>query len=278
MLINNDNYENIDEDTSYYDELKDFDDEIRNFTDPKIIEGNLIDQAAKKYIQDQYIKCKVHDFDLTVDTLNAKANKAIEILNSKDDVILFQPVFIYKNKAIAKLDALIRKNNIYTLIEVKGTTKPKYQYLVDIAYQSRIVNEVLNKKFNTKIDNYKLCLVAYTILKKNQIEFCFTNKVFLSKSSNFCQKQEVVINENIKFSKVYCQTKQRELLNPTEEITIYDLLNKQVKGKLNKLQTISYSQFIEPILTNEFDNIIERLLKQPINERPNLKPCLQHKS
>jgi hypothetical protein len=167
--------------------------------DPKIFEGNLIDKKSQSFIANQYKECPV--FDLSEIKENDKsAEKTIEILRHNDNVVLFQPAFIYKNKAIAKLDALVKSNNNYTLIEVKGTSRSKKMHLLDVYYQTQVANYVLKNEFNNLISDVKLCLVSYETLPKNEISFTFTDylsEVGLNGKKRLSSEQYAPIPEHL---------------------------------------------------------------------------------
>jgi hypothetical protein len=112
--------------------------DISAITDPKIIEGNKIDLESQKYIKSQYPNCEL----IVLEHMNNDdlTNKTLEILKEKDNVILCQSAFIYKGIAIAKPDGLVKVNGKYILIETKGTTTSKFQHLIDITFQEKVVN------------------------------------------------------------------------------------------------------------------------------------------
>jgi hypothetical protein len=142
--------------------------------DPKIYEGNLIDQESKKFIKAQFSMCrKIFDFDKMNLSNDDAFNKTKELLSNDDNFILFQPTFIYKNKAIAKPDAFIKHNGKYILVETKGTTTVKCSHLIDLTYQHIVINECL-KQINTTISQYYLCLIDYRLGEKNELGFCLS--------------------------------------------------------------------------------------------------------
>jgi hypothetical protein len=142
-------------------------------TDPKVIEGNMIDEQSKKFISDLYPDCEAIDLNAKADSL-ALANMTIKLLQEKENVIIFQPTFIYKDVAIAKPDAFIKRNNEFILIETKGTTSSKSVHIVDITYQAHVCNETIVKYFDKKIDEYYLCIVDYALRNKGEIGFKLT--------------------------------------------------------------------------------------------------------
>jgi hypothetical protein len=152
--------------------------------DPKVIEGNKIDKLSRTFIRDTYKGIyNVVDFDDFSLSNESSAAKTLEIMKTNDhDFIMFQPCFIYKNKAITKPDAFIRKDNKYILIETKGTTSAKMIHLVDIIFQSHVISEVLKSEMDAIISDYKLCLVAYEKAKRNEVTFILTDHVPVTKS------------------------------------------------------------------------------------------------
>lgn len=149
--------------------------------DPKFIEGRIIDQIAKEFIAKKFSECKVVDFDLDKSNIEVQAKKTIELINSSENLVLFQPVFIYRD-VIAKPDALVINNNLITLIETKGTSMTKINHIFDLYYQSQIVNGVLNN-FNKQVDHFQLCVLKYDLAKIKQTHFVLIDKASFSKGS-----------------------------------------------------------------------------------------------
>jgi hypothetical protein len=113
---------------------------------------------------------KIYDFDEFNLSNDEAFNKTINYLKNDDNFILFQPTFIYKNKALAKPDALIKNDGKYILVETKGTTTVKCSHLIDITYQHIVINECL-LQLNTEISQYYLCIIDYKIADKNELGF-----------------------------------------------------------------------------------------------------------
>jgi hypothetical protein len=123
---------------------------------------------------------KIYDFDKFA-LLNSEAfNKTLEYLKSDDNFILFQPAFIYKNKAIAKPDAFIKLNGKYILVETKGTTNTKLSHLIDVTYQHIVINECL-LQINANISQYFLCIIDYKIANKNELGFTLSEFASIAK-------------------------------------------------------------------------------------------------
>ena len=116
---------------SFVEELKDEHIDLDN-SDPKVFEGNIIDQKSKTYIKqyfsDYFKRNNINEFDV-IDFSAFKLNnnqqftKTLQYLETHKYAIIFQPTFIAKNKAIAKPDALINVDGKLFLVETKGTTK-----------------------------------------------------------------------------------------------------------------------------------------------------------
>jgi hypothetical protein len=116
---------------------------------------------------------KFFDFD-DLKLFNDDAfTKTMSLLVNDDNFILFQPTFIYKHKAIAKPDALIKANGKYILVETKGTSCVKASHLIDLTYQHIIINDCL-KNINASLDQYYLCLIDYRLGEKNELGFCLS--------------------------------------------------------------------------------------------------------
>jgi hypothetical protein len=236
-----------------------------DLTDPKIFEGNLIDKECRKYIIDAYKDCKVFDFDEYKFNNQSAFKKTLDIIKNNDNVLLFQPTFIYKDIAIAKPDALVRLHGEYILIETKGTTNTKLSHLVDVQYQVNIVDDVLDK-FNTCIDQCKLCIVRYEKLNKGRISFLLTEYCNYQKSgAPSTKKYESEYND--KFSNEYIKLKQSYKDGSICGNNIIDY----VHGKIAKFKRY------EDLGGKNFDKIINELKNAELFDKPSLKPCREYK-
>ncbi len=253
--------------------------------DPKVFEGNIIDQKSKLYIEkyfvDYFNQKDINNIDI-IDFSKLKLNneqqfaKTMEYLQSHNYAIMFQPTFIARNKAIAKPDALINDGGKLILVETKGTTNPKFNHLVDIYYQNQIINEALKEK-DFYIDEYYLCIVKYELLNLKQISFVLTKNCSLSKSGFATPKeaQEYIHKLSLKES-----TKIKSLIREAisdfspNDTTIKSLLqnkaelsSKRAQGTFEK----KYSFFFEKDET--FWKIIDELYDYQIdNSLPSLIP------
>jgi hypothetical protein len=235
-------------------------------SNPKVYEGNLIDRACRKYIASVYEKCKVIDFYDYKYSNKQAFEKTLEIIKHQDNVLLFQPTFIYKDIAIAKPDALVKLEGKYILIETKGTSTTKLSHLVDIQYQVNVIDEVLNK-FDENIDNCKLCIVAYEKRNKGEITFLLTEYCNYQKSGKTLSENEKKIYSD-KFADKTISIKEAYKTGTHFENRIIDF----VHGKIDKF--VKYSQ-----LTGEnFDRILSELKNATPCEKPRLIPCEQYKS
>jgi hypothetical protein len=230
-------------------------------TDPKIFEGNLIDKECRKYIALQYRDCKVIDFDNEHINNKQSFEKTLDIIRHHNNVILFQPTFIYKDKAIAKPDAFIKKNGKYILIETKGTSTTKLSHLVDIQYQVNIIDEVLNQ-FDESISECKLCIVAYEKKNKNELSFLLTD---------YCNYQKtgasVKANDENRFSNAFIKIKQSRKDGTKNDKRIIDC----IRGQIQRFS--KYNDLVD----DNFNKIIDELRVAQISYTPSLKPCSQYK-
>jgi hypothetical protein len=240
------------------------DGEELDVSDPKVYEGNLIDQKVRKFIaqSDQFKQCKVFDFDIIFKNehdLLAQAAYTNEILHKNDNIILFQPVFIYKNVAVAKPDVLIKKDNEFYLIEVKGTTKPRLAHVVDMLYQHHIITTFLLNEFNKRIEHYFLCVVAYDRCPKKQINFILTPYGVDTKNGYSNNNRKEVTDED----------EQNIRIGKERGILLIDMMNGTAECKKSN----AYMQVVQKFTDQyEFDRVIQILDSHQMIEKPSLLP------
>jgi hypothetical protein len=216
------------------EEKKDAHIDDQNLNDPKIIEGMIIDKKAKMFISSLYDNFIVVDFeDENNDYLSNEqaAIETINILKDKEQIILFQPTFIYANKAIAKPDALIKDGNQYTLIEVKSSSRVKHIHLLDIIYQYNIVNKILQHELNSTISNCAMCLSKYCQCNKFDIKFILTEYAdgFKVKTPKEDKKDMTYFPQG--FTETYIKNKSDEkTLNDGKHLTYMELFNRYKDG------------------------------------------------
>ena len=199
-----DDYEALEEDllNENLDDKK-----ILEISDPKILEGLIIDQKAKEFIISYYEKQVANDFICVIDydeinkeyqfkeqnidneDLNfiraQQTQNDINLLLSKNKkFILFQPTFISETldkhaKYVTRCDCIVylNRNQCY-LIEVKGTSNSKIIHLLDLLYQKNVLASSL-----LHITNYYVCLVKYMRSEENKIPFIINPFINPSKDS-----------------------------------------------------------------------------------------------
>ncbi|MDR0674956.1 MAG: DUF2779 domain-containing protein [Mycoplasmataceae bacterium] len=246
--------------------------------DPKVYEGRLIDEKSREFIKLKYLRLSVYDFDELysgINDLNYLANETKNIL-IKDNFILFQPVFIYRNKVITRPDVLIKEKGEYTIIEVKATTKPKTKHLVDLIYQHHVINGVL-QEFNAKINHYLLCVINYTKGIKGKVDFVLTNHIPLIKDGkNLSDKAEAQFPGILKYSDEAVEARRLARLDASSDVTIQNLM--QIKtSKLEKKRKKLYDLRVVPLLNfNNFEKIIDELCAHIPQGEPSLEPDIEH--
>ena len=282
--------EDVDPEIDSYTALKESeaDNEDLDQNDPKIFEGNLIDQKSKTYIENyfknEFEKEGISDVEV-IDFSKFKLSnvkqfeKTLDWMNSHKYSIMFQPTFIAKNKAIAKPDALILNNGKLTIIETKGTTNPKINHLVDIYYQSQILSEALKNK-DYYIDDYYLCLIKYELAKLKELSFVLTRNCSTSKTgfgTEKLKKFDLTFKEKIK-AKAEIREGVSSEFSP-EDCSIKSLLsNTQILS--SRLQK-PYEEFYEEYLASDekFWDIIDELYNfVPSDKLPSLEPSISYKS
>jgi hypothetical protein len=268
--------ENDDYEYDYLDALRTaiLNNETIDQRDPKVYEGTLIDKKSREYIKLKYIRLNAYDFDEIykgIYDFKYLANETKKFLQ-KDNFILFQPVFIYRDKAVTRPDVLIKKNGEYTIMEVKSTTRPKSKHLVDLIYQHHVINDVL-KIYDAQINDYLLCVVKYIKGVKNHIDFVITNRIPLVKGGkNLSEKRKRQFPGKLKYSDEAIEAQRLARLNNDSNVTIQNLMQLNVKElEIRKKQI--YNEYVVPLLdTDYFDKIINELSHDiPVGE-PSLEP------
>jgi hypothetical protein len=219
---------------------------------------------------EHYPDCEVYDFDehneYKFDT-EASAKKTLDLLKTKDNIIMFQPTFIYKDKAIARPDGFVKHGNMLTLIETKGTTSVKVVHLVDMTYQAIVVNETIEKLFNKKIDQFLLCIVDYRLGDKNEIGFKFSPYAVLTKSASSSKNKT---KDLIKFSDEYIEARANCKDGSEKNILIADLIYN--RASLNDRQKESLEKYFLMNDKENFDSIVDELYETPMNLHPTFEP------
>lgn len=259
-----------------------------DLTNPKVCEGQIIDQKSREFIKRQFPKCKSIDLSEQKLTNEQTFARTLELIKENDNIVLFQSVFIYTDKkdntqkAIAKPDAIVKVDNKLILIETKGTTSTKLYHLMDIYYQKNIINESLKILENEpQINEYKLCIVKYEKCAVHEVSFvlvdrCNFNKGPKNPSDN--QLKEAITEREVEELKQYT----KEIIDEEYDYSIDSLLN---KGESISLSSRAYKPYVKKFNEyfsdeNKFWKIIDELFEyKPIDpERLTFEPCKQYKS
>ncbi|MCQ2747844.1 MAG: hypothetical protein MJ223_00990 [Mycoplasmoidaceae bacterium] len=272
---------------SYYKESRD-DGNLCNLkqedVDPKIIEGNIIDEQAKQFIKAQF---KLESFDFSNINLKESHEQAFEQTKkylSKNNIILFQPTFI-NGDLITKPDALVIQDGKATLIEVKGTTNPKISHTFDLYFQFNVIDPII------KLNKCMLCLIKYELLNKKQVSFILNERGSFSKTGfseptqiKKLKKEVGPFNEEvIEFKSQVRNASLKEWDYSNPEFNFIDLFTSQIDDKwLEKLpKRVGSRDFLkEELNADAFSSRINELREfQPDdNILPKFEPCLQYKS
>ena len=275
------------------EELKQIDE-----NNPLIIEGRIIDQKSKEFIIREYADIKkVIDFESNK-WKKFNNEKIAEITKEKildnNQYILFQPIFIHDNK-ITKPDAIVKLNNEkIILIETKGTTSCKFVHFLDVYFQKQVIEN--QSWLQDWTFEYKLCLVKYEFLNKEDISFETTNHINCSKSvstsqvdANYKKYSNEAINIKNKIKKGYDE-------KPWSNLDSYPIdINKIMNLNLNifdeiietcknaqKRKSAKKSKDIISNLINSFDEIVTKLQnhKNSMNQNslPNFLPSVNDKN
>ena len=208
--------------------------------DPRVYEGNIIDEKTKEFITIEYPEITlIIDFDSpeyrwkSIEELFEISKK---IISENENVIIFQPTLIY-NDLITRPDAFIKTKNDIHIIETKGTSTSKINHFLDIFFQSKVVEkavkEAINKKEYKLNFYYSLCLVKYEKLNAKDISFILSSsfnatKTFTSPKQGSMSDEEFIKEKGEKKIGIRFDKKSEE----TYQITF----NKCVRG--------DYSDFI----------------------------------
>ena len=278
----------------YYKYLKENEDLLlQNNDNIYIIQGNIIDKESRKYIKNINIDIKnIIDLEdeLKFKSNEEQASKTKELLSSNKDIIIFQPVFIFKN-LITKPDALVKRDNEIKIIETKGTTTSKIVHYLDLFFQMNVIE---NQDYLTEMNcvyEYELCLISYEKLNKNQVSLETTPYINLSKSVSMPNLDKLGLSESEKIIEKNTIKKGRSYRNEVDPVKIKDIMydnfnileqnaecakypitRKKYANALIKLKSVN----------NNFENDIDKLQKAKDslkeNSIPKFEPSANDKS
>lgn len=260
--------------------------------DPRIIEGIIIDKKTKEFIKDKYKNYKCYDFDseeYKYMNMEYLYKETIGIINSNENVIIFQPVFI-NDKLITKCDALVKTDTFIKIIETKATSSSKLHHYLDIFFQKKVIEaQSFSFKYNFQ---YELCLIKYEFLEKYNVSFETTPYFNITKTAPSLDRKKIELYDNyhdvIKaksflklgkwfvqphFDEIYPISFTNVLNNNYDEFYERESISKATKA------TSKINIFID--LHNNFDNAINELWchKQLMSDKDsiplNFKPSIQ---
>lgn len=295
-------FDDIDEQESLSDEVE-FDSyellrlnnefELENDNDdPKIFEGRLIDQKAKEFIIKQFPSHIIYDFDTYfLDPQNSFIKVKSIIEQTNDDFVMFQPTFyIHKDvnqqtiHIVAKPDVLVRTNNKFHLIEVKGTTSTKLIHWYDLQYQSNVINVYL-QTINKMIEHFQLCIIKYERCMRNVISFTLVDWCSLTKTAKSLNSEDKKKMKGIPSQSNIAIDLRQTLKEFKKDYEIDDgtIDNVLVYGKIPSFDKKEIEKNTEKIADLNDENKFWDCIKQiyefiPNNLPPSFTPCLQYKS
>ena len=164
----------IDSYSNYKEALEEGLEETIEETDPRIFEGKIIDEESKKFIKETY---NLPAQDLSRVEI-ANKDKAFELTKKylkENNIILFQPTFIY-NGLVTNPDAIVIKDGVATLIEVKGTSNPKTCHIFDLYFQYNVVSPTI------ELSQCLLCIVKYETQSLKKVSFVLIERGSFSKT------------------------------------------------------------------------------------------------
>ena len=254
----------------YLEEVYDVD--TKNYL---MVQGNIIDKTCKQFIYDSYkdeyeylIKEKFikHDFDDYKITLEENANKTLQLIHENKYIIIFQPAFInHKLKIATKCDSLVKIDNDIFIIETKGTSTAKYHHILDLMFQKKVIEYVLNDDYSL---SYKLCLVKYEKLMKKKISYIISDTINLKKSVSISKNKknlDIESKQQLKIGGKYSYTKNNGEIVDVDECLIDDVLNLNFDA-IHRLKDEAKDTMID--LNNNFKNVINQLwnVKNQLND------------
>lgn len=264
----------------FYKEIKNESSSIDN-EDPRIIEGLIIDEKSRKFIKNQYLNItKSIDFENDDNykgfnqEIIAECTKKAILENQK--IILFQPVFIYKN-LITKPDAIIKDENEIILIETKSTTTAKRHHLLDVFFQYNVLSRI--DYLQDFYFNLELCLVKYDYANKREVPMVTTNSFNYLSTANCSGIESIFIKQQIKLGLGVYSKKNDEYdespislsnvceLNFNDFDTRYEIITSQSKNHLVKNKDkikADLLEFDKTIRELELwkENMIDRKIKE----------------
>lgn len=246
----------------YYKEQRDELIEI-NKNDPKIVEGNLLDKKSRQHIIDLYPNFKIVDFeDDTYRHIKQEeiAIKTKEIIMNENQVIFFQPVFIYNN-LITKPDAVVKDDIEIKVFETKSTTTAKLIHFLDIFFQSKVIS---NQEYLADYYfEYNLCLSAYCYANRHEVPFITTNSINLQTALNLTGIP-FEFKQSLKLGQGYVLKKEEFIEAPINITALCEGDFQEISSIIedtNGGRRISLEKKLELIATayNEFENVTNKL-------------------
>ena len=255
----------------YLEEVYDID--TKNYL---MVQGNIIDRTCKQFIYDSYkneyeylIKEKFikHDFDDYKITLEENANQTLKLIRENKYTIIFQPAFInHELKIATKCDSLVKIDNDIFIIETKGTSTAKYHHILDLMFQKKVIEYVLNDDYSL---SFKLCLVEYkTIMKNEKISYIISDTINLKKSVSISKNKknlDIESKQQLKIGGKYSYTKNNGEIVNVDECLIDDVLNLNFDA-IHHLKDEAKDTIID--LNDNFKNVINQLwnVKNQLND------------
>ncbi len=253
-LTIDDEEDELDEEAHEYDPLEYYRQCIENGeelsdSDPRVIEGNIIDQMSKKYVEDMFDGFPVFDFDkeeYRYGGNEVNAEKTKEIILKNENAIMFQPTFIY-GKLITKSDAVVKKGNEFYIIETKATSSAKIYHYLDLFFQKNVIENQHYFPKDAKYD-YQICLIKYELCDKEKTSFITSSCFNATKSVSQMDK------------------KSKEELDFDEQLELKSLLKRGYKfdkKNTNSFVGISFNK----TMNNNFEEFYNRLMEKQVADR-----------
>ncbi len=154
--------------------------------------GNLVHEVARSLLGDYHLI----DFN---EDLSVMINKTQELLKKNDKIVIAEASFVNQHN-FCSVDLLKKDHDKYTMYEVKGSTKVKDIFILDLAYQYYVLSSL-----GYQIDTCNIVTLNSEYIRCGSLDL---NALFnISDYTKEIKGQQELIKEKINFIHQYMQTK-----------------------------------------------------------------------
>ncbi len=256
----------------YYFEQKESGEDIDQ-TDPRVIEGIIIDQKSKEYVCSLYRKFPHYDFDSNEYKFNNNEKNAEitkKLIEDNEKLILFQPTFLYKN-LVTKPDAFVKDKNKIFLIETKATSSAKIYHYLDLFFQKNVLEK--QEFLNGFEFDYRICIIRYELLKKGEVSFITSNCFNATKSIPAIpekEKKEMTYKEILEAQNLLKLGYKKMPSGEVIGVSFNDVMSNNFEQIYARYRPIDAPEkvVIFQLINENFDKVVEKLWtwKQKLDE------------